>query len=104
MRSEQVQKLQVIKSHMDSLELCKNYLDSVIISLLEQFQPQINLLLTVPGNKLSSAIVIIAEIGVDMSVFPTAKQLCSWAGLVPQNNESASKKKTTRITHAEAYI
>jgi Transposase and inactivated derivatives len=104
MCSEQVQKLQVIKSHMDSLELCKDNLDSVILSLSEQFQPQINLLLTVPGIKLPSAIAIISEIGVDMSVFPTAKQLCSWAGLVPQNNESAGKKKTTRITHAGAYI
>jgi hypothetical protein len=60
--------------------------------------------LTVPGIQLFSAITIISEIGVDMSVFPTAKHLCSWAGLVPQNNESAGKKKTTRITRAGAYI
>jgi transposase len=60
--------------------------------------------MTVPGIQLFSAITIIAEIGVDMSVFPTAKHLCSWAGLVPQNNESAGKKKTTRITRAGAYI
>ncbi|MCD8127829.1 MAG: IS110 family transposase [Clostridiales bacterium] len=33
-----------------------------------------------------------------MSVFPTSKHLCSWAGLTPQNNESAGKKKTTRIS------
>ena len=39
-----------------------------------------------------------------MSVFPTAKHLCSWAGLVPQNNESAGKKKTTRISRAGAYL
>lgn len=51
-----------------------------------------------------SAISIIAEIGVDMSVFQTSKHLCSWAGLTPQNNESAGKKKTTRITRAGAYI
>jgi len=51
-----------------------------------------------------TAITVISEIGVDMSVFPTSKHLCSWAGLVPQNNESAGKKKTTRIARAGAYI
>ena len=39
-----------------------------------------------------------------MSVFETAKQLCSWAGLSPQNNESANKKKTTRIARAGAFL
>lgn len=39
-----------------------------------------------------------------MSVFPTSKHLCSWVGLTPQNNESARKKKTTRISRAGAYI
>ncbi len=39
-----------------------------------------------------------------MSVFPASKHLCSWAGLTPQNNESAGKKKTTRINRAGSYI
>jgi len=39
-----------------------------------------------------------------MSVFETAKQLTSWAGLTPQNNESANKKKTTRIARAGAFL
>ena len=104
MCSEQMQKLKIIRTHMDNLELCRDNLDSVIFSLAEPFRPQIELLLTVPGIQLYSAISIIAEIGVDMSVFPTVKHLCSWAGLVPQNDESAGKKKTTRITRAGAYI
>lgn len=70
----------------------------------EKYIPQLNLVLTVPGIKTLSAITIISEIGVDMSVFPTSKHLCSWAGLTPQNNESAGKKKTTRISRAGAYI
>ena len=102
--SEQAEKLKVIRSHMDNLELCKANLESVILSLAEPFLPQLELVTTVPGIQLFSAIAIIAEIGVDMSVFPTVKHLCSWAGLVPQNNESAGKKKTTRITRAGAYI
>ena len=63
------------------------------------------MLLTVPGiGSQFTAIRILAEIGVDMSVFETAKQLCSWAGLSPQNNESANKKKTTRIARAGAFL
>jgi len=104
MCSEQVQKLKIIRSHMDSLSQCKANLESSILKLSEQFSPQIDLVMTVPGIQQFSAIAIISEIGVDMSVFSTAKHLCSWAGLVPQNNESAGKKKTTRITRAGAYI
>ena len=104
MCSEQIEKLKIIRSHLDALQLCKSDLDSLILSLAAQFQSQVNLVLSVPGIQIFSAIAIIAEIGVDMSVFPTAKHLCSWAGLVPQNAESAGKKKTTRISRAGAYI
>jgi transposase len=91
-------------SHMDSLEQCKSNLEFVILSLSEQFRTQLDLIMTVPGIQLFSAIAVSSEIGVDMSVFSTVKHLCSWAGLVPQNNESAGKKKTTRISHAGAYL
>lgn len=101
---QQVEKLKIIRSHMDSLERCKANLESEILSLAEQFRPQFELVMTVPGIQLFSAIAIISEIGTDMSVFPTAKHLCSWAGLVPQNAESAGKKKTTRVSRAGAYI
>ena len=102
--AEQAEKLRIIRAHMHSLELCKLNLESVILSVAEKFLPQLNLVLTVPGIQSFSAIAIIGEIGVDMSVFPTSKQLCSWAGLTPQNDESAGKKKTTRISRAGAYI
>lgn len=102
--AEQAEKLRIIRSHMDSLELCKLNLESLILTTAEKYLPQINLVLTVPGIKTFSSIGIISEIGVDMSVFPTSKHLCSWAGLTPQNNESAGKKKTTRISRAGAYI
>lgn len=101
---EQAEKLRIIRSHMDSLDLCKANLDSLILSVAEKYLPQINLIMTVPGFQSFSAIAVISEIGVDMSVFPSAKHLCSWAGLTPQNNESAGKKKTTRIGKAGAYI
>lgn len=103
--TEQAEKLKIIRSHMGNLELCKMELESVVLGVAERYLPQIELVLTVPGiSDPFMAISVIAEIGVDMSVFPTAKHLCSWAGLTPQNNESAGKKKTTRISHAGAYI
>ena len=102
---EQADKLKVIRLHMDNLDLCKAELESAVLSIASKFMSQVELVLTVPGiSDPFMAISVIAEIGVDMSVFPTAKHLCSWAGLTPQNNESAGKKKTTRISHGGAYI
>jgi hypothetical protein len=62
------------------------------------------LISTVPGIQSASATAIIAEIGTDMSVFLSSKHLCSWAGLTPQNNESAGKKKSVRISRAGVYL
>jgi transposase len=104
MCAEQAEKLRIIRSHMDSLALCKANLQSEILTLAEKFLPQINLVSTVPGIGAFSAISIIGEIGVDMSVFETSRHLCSWAGLTPQNDNSAGKKKTTRVSRAGAYI
>lgn len=102
--AEQAEKLRIIRSHMNSLDLCKANLESLILTTAEKYLPQLNLVVTTPGIQSYSAIAVISEIGVDMSVFPSSKHLCSWAGLTPQNNESAGKKKTTRIGHAGAYI
>lgn len=102
--AEQAEKLRIIRSHMDNIALCKANLESVILSLAEKYSHQLEIISTAPGIDTFSSISIISEIGVDMSVFPTDKQLCSWAGLTPQNNESAGKKKTTRISRAGAYI
>jgi len=104
MCANQAEKLRIIRSHMNSLELCKMNLESEILSVAEKYLPQINLVLTVPGIQTFSAIAIIGEIGVDMSVFETSRHLCSWAGLAPQNDQSAGKKKTTRISRAGVYI
>lgn len=100
----QAEKLRIIRSHMASLELCKANLESEILSIAEKFLPQINFVLTIPGIQTFSAIAIIGEIGADMSVFETSRHLCSWAGLAPQNDQSAGKKKTTRISRAGVYI
>jgi len=103
--SEQRQKMNIILQHYEDLGKCKSNLESLILSLIEPYAKELSLVCTVPGIKnLFSAIAVISEIGVDMSVFPTAKHLCSWAGVTPQNNESAGKKHSVRISRAGVYI
>jgi transposase len=101
----QAEKLKVIREHMADLGKCKKMVENLIIQLAEPYQRQIELILTVPGiSDPMTAIRIIAEIGADMTQFDSSKHLCSWAGLTPQNNESAGKKKTTRIGKAGQYL
>lgn len=101
----QAEKLKIIRGHMHDLDKGKALVEDLILRLAEPYMHQIELLCTVPGiSDPMTAIRIIAEIGTDMSQFESAKHLCSWAGLTPQNNESAGKKKTTRIGKAGQYI
>jgi transposase len=101
----QTDKLNLIMKHMDYLTCLRDSLEQLILHLAAVYQPQIDLLLSVPGISTPlTAVRILAEIGVNMSVFETSKQLCSWAGLTPQNQESAGKKKTTRISRAGEYL
>jgi len=102
---EQAEKIKIIKQHYDSIELCKLNLESVILSLAEPYKKEIELILTAPSFKdVFTAIAIISEIGTDMSQFATAKNLCSWAGLAPTNNESAGKKKSVRISNGGKFL
>jgi transposase len=101
----QAEKLKIIRLHMAYLTRCKEALENQIYALALPCAHQIELLLTVPGiSEPMTAIRILAEIGADMSVFESSKHLCPWAGLTPQNNESAGKKKTTRIGKAGKFI
>lgn len=102
---EQAEKIKIIKQHYEDLQSRKAELESIILSLAEFYHEEIQLILTVPSFKNPfSAIAVVSEIGVNMDVFPTAKHLCSWAGLTPTNNESAGKKKSVRISRAGCYI
>ena len=102
---EQAGKLKVIKGHFEDLESRKAELEQLILALANPYQREINIILTAPGIKNTfTAIGIISEIGVNMEAFPSAKHLCSWAGLTPTNNESAGKKKSVRVSKAGCYI
>lgn len=102
--NEQNSKMKICLSHYDTLIDCINKIEEAIIPLLVPYQDQIALVLTVPGVKDTSAVTIFSEIGADMSVFQDAEHLCSWAGLTPQCNESAGKKKSVHISRAGVYI
>lgn len=101
---EQCSKMNVCLKHYDYINACIEQLDEAISLISKEFLSSIDLIETIPGITSNSAVGIISEIGVDMSVFPDAKHLCSWAGLTPQNNESAGKKKSVRISRAGVYL
>ncbi|WIV13879.1 IS110 family transposase [Proteiniborus sp. MB09-C3] len=102
---QQAGKLKIIKKHFEDLESRKSELEELILVLASPYQQELDLILTAPSFKnIFSAITIISEIGVNMEAFPSAKHLCSWAGLTPTNNESAGKKKSVRVSKAGCYI
>jgi transposase len=88
---------------IDSLDEAVGRFDAQIKEYCRPFEAAVELLDTIPGVARETAEIIIAEIGVDMSRFPSADHLASWAGVAPGNNESAGKRrsgKTTQGNHA----
>ena len=103
---EQAVKLRQCLDHIDELEKHISEVAQEIYRLSEKYEAALELIRTVPGfdkNNLT-AIQILSEIGGDMSVFPTAKNLVSWAGCCPRNDQSDRKIKSTRISRAGSYI
>ena len=102
--SDQRLKMNIASQHMDQIDSHVRRLETEMAIRCIPHATLINLLLDIPGISYLSAMTIIAEIGTDMSVFETSKQLACWAGLAPANNESASKKKSVRISKAGSYL
>ncbi|MFZ7132644.1 MAG: IS110 family transposase [Eubacteriales bacterium] len=101
----QADKMRVCLDHFGNIEKHIADIETVILDLAQPYLPQIQLILSMPSVKdIFTSIAIIGEIGTDMSVFLSSKHLCSWAGLTPQNNESAGKKKSVRVSRAGVYI
>jgi transposase len=72
--------------------------------MMEPFRGFHDLICTIPGISTLTADVIVAETGADMSRFPTAKHLASWAGTTPGNNESAGKVKSSRTRPGNPFL
>jgi transposase len=79
--------------HLDFLDASITTLSAEIFARLLPFEPQVALLTSIPGISTTTAEVIVAETGADMSRFPTAEHLCAWAGVAPASYESAGKKR-----------
>lgn len=90
--------IKLIYEHLKYLEKEQEEIEKLIDDACEEYKKEIELLDTIPGIDKDSAKAIIAEIGVDMNRFPTVKNLTSWAGMSPGNNESAGVKKNGRST------
>lgn len=85
--------LQLIRKEIADTEQTIESLSKRIKEVLSSYENALELLKKVPGISAKSVEDLVAEIGLDMSVFPTEKHLASWAGMAPGNNESAGKKK-----------
>ena len=87
-----------ILNHIDDMTRRTNDMDKIIKDYLHEYEQAISAIDELPGIGRTSAEAIIAEIGKDMSRFPSAAHICSWAGVSPGNNESAGKRKYGRTT------
>ncbi|MBV8870228.1 MAG: IS110 family transposase [Acetobacteraceae bacterium] len=88
----------------DALAAACAEIDTEVDAQLAPFRAAVRLLSSIPGVSALSAEVIVSEIGTDMSRFPTAGHLLSWAGLCPRNDESAGKRRSTRLRKGAPWL
>ena len=93
-----------ILAHIDFLDEQISLLSDAIGEKIVPFEKAVELLCTIPGVQRRTAEVMIAEIGTDMSVFPTAGHLASWAGLCPGNDKSAGKRRSGRTRKGSKWL
>ena len=93
-----------ILNHIDFLDEQIASLNEAIEEQIAPFEPAVELLCTIPGVQRRTAEMIIAEIGVDMGVFPTAGHLASWAGLCPGNDKSAGKRRSGTTRNGSKWL
>ncbi len=103
---EQAVKLKECLNHIDELNSHKSNIESELYRLAEPYAYSLELIRTIPGFSSDplTAITVLSEIGADMSVFPSAKHLASWAGCCPRNDQSNFKVKSTRISKAGSCL
>jgi transposase len=91
-------------SQVDALQRLIADLEAEITKHLEPFRSQVERLKTIPGVSDTVASVLIAEIGTDMTRFPSAGHLISWAGLCPRMDESAGKRRSRRTRKGAQWL
>ena len=93
-----------ILQHLDFLDSQIEQISGTIEEQMRPFARHAELLCTIPGVAQRTAEILIAEIGVDMSVFPTAGHLASWAGQCPGNDQSAGKRRSGRTRRGSKHL
>lgn len=96
--------LKALLEQVEHLEKQTQAFDARIEEVMGPLAPTIQRLDQIPGVNKRSAQNILAEIGTDMSRFPSADHLASWAGLSPGNNQSAGKRKSGRMTQGNRWL
>jgi transposase len=91
-------------AHIDALDQTVATLDARTEAAIEPHAELVQLLCTIPGVGIHTARVLIAECGPDMSVFPTAQHLASWAGICPGNHASGGKRRSGKTRHGDRWL
>lgn len=97
----------LLKLHLNKLEAGDRELEEVyshMLHLAKDYELAIRIIESIPGMSTLSAVYIIAEIGTDLSAFPTSGHLAAWAGLAPKANESADKARAKKTRKANQYV
>lgn len=97
----------LLRIHLNLVEALYQALadvDARVGKTLAPIKESARLLTTLPGVSELTAQVMVAEIGVDMARFPSAPHLISWAGLCPRNDESAGKRRSTRVRKSGTWL
>jgi transposase len=97
----------LLKVHLDlvsALHHALAELDAAVGKALASIHQSVSLLITIPGVSDVTAQVIVAEVGVDMTRFATDAHLRSWAGFCPRNDESAGKRRSTRVRKGAPWL
>jgi transposase len=91
-------------AHIDFLDAAIDRLSVAIEEQVAPFASARDLLMTIPGVQQRTAEVLIAEIGVDMTAFPSAAHLASWAGVCPGNDQSAGKRRSGKNSKGPKWL
>jgi len=91
-------------AHIDFLDASLERVSAEIGDRLRPFEPEVERLQTIPGVGRRTAEVLVAEIGIELTRFPSAGHLASWAGLCPGNDESAGKRRSGRTRKGSPWL
>ena len=91
-------------NQIDALDAAMATVDAQVEANLGPFRTAVELIISIPGIKNLGAHVIVSEIGIDMSRFPSDAHLISWAGICPRNDESAGKRRSNRLRKGAPWL